>query len=35
MVDRHVVYGYALPNCGPSRFRKEIGCLQHITKNSP
>ena len=34
MVDRRVDCGYALPNRGPARFRKEVGCLQHITKNS-
>ena len=35
MVDRHVVYGYALSNRGPARFRRELGCLQRITMNSP
>ena len=34
MVDRCVVRGYALSNRGPARFRKEIGCLQRIAKNS-
>ena len=34
MVDRRVDCGYALSNRGPARFRKEVGCLQRIIKNS-
>ena len=34
MVDRRVDCGHALSNRGPARFRKEVGCLQRITKNS-